>query len=89
MEESQTIVSCYQCGTGKAVGNSGFFPFCGPECKEKWAAVHFQPKPDGPKYKTIQECQKRLEEMRIEAGQRRVVEKQSDDLYEQAKAIFG
>lgn len=86
-EEERSKIDCYVCG--KPVKNNEFICFCSPECKEKYAVEHFQPRPDGPKYKTIQACQKRLEEMRIEAGKRRVEEKQADDMYEQAKAIFG
>jgi len=84
-EDKPAIVKCYQCGIGIAVGGSGLFPFCSLSCKQIYSAAH-PIKCSGPRYKTVEECQKRLMEMKIENEIRK---KQSNDLYEQAKTIFG
>ena len=64
MNEEETMVGCYVCE--KEVGTENpFFPFCSGVCKEKWKSENPVPNKVGQgKYKTIQDCQRRIAELR-------------------------
>lgn len=99
--EEVTRIDCYQCREDhktspteiKQAVSGPLFPFCSLECKDKWGLRNFgQVKNKEHKYKTIEECQQRLEEIRLEKfGQKKQIEddNQPKDLYDVAKMIFG
>ena len=98
--EELTSTDCYQCREDhkespelikKALSGS-LFPFCSKECKEKWADKNFGKKiVNEHKYKTIEECQKRILEWRTEKLKSTIVitDKQGNDITEVARMIFG
>ncbi len=58
----ESDVICYHCQEKKALLGS-LFPFCSPECKQEWQNDHYKNMPEGSKYKTVEECQKRAKEL--------------------------
>ena len=65
MKEEPSIVKCYQCKKKDVVGGTKLFPFCSKECKKVWSKEHWglmEKKRN--KYKTIEDCQRRIAEMK-------------------------
>lgn len=85
LEDKPTEIKCYECQTVTVLGGTQFFPFCSQECKEKYAAKHFEPSPH--KYKTIEECQRRLMEMKPKV--KTVEPHTQESLLTAAEIIFG
>ena len=99
--EEVSRTECYQCRKDhpdapaevKQALSGPLFPFCSQECKDKWGVENFgKVKNQEHKYKTIEECQKRIMEWRDEKYGKKpapVPIEEGGDIYDVAKMIFG
>jgi hypothetical protein len=75
---NESEVDCYWCKEKKALSGD-LFPFCSPECKKKWQDENCQNRRVGKRYRTIEECQRRIEE--IKGGKKDSVEKIAAEIF--------
>lgn len=93
--EQSTTVNCYQCKESPSISGE-LFPFCGSECKEIWAAAHYQGHQSKQKPKTIEELQQKILDWRKSVRSKKLESNidpnarlDNNQTYDVAKMIFG